>query len=51
MGDTGGQRGSYDTNTVDGFGFEWSVYDQEDRTCGALVVDPVVPAQLVEAIT
>jgi SAM-dependent methyltransferase len=31
MGDTGEQRGSYDTNTVDGFGFEWSVYDQEDR--------------------
>lgn len=31
MGDTGDQRGSYDTNTVEGFGFEWSVYDQDDR--------------------
>jgi SAM-dependent methyltransferase len=32
MGATGASSsGSYDQSTVDGFGFEWSVYDQEDR--------------------
>ena len=29
MGATGHGRGSYDPKTVEGFGFEWSVYDQE----------------------
>lgn len=34
MGATGAttsKSGSYDRSTVDGFGFEWSVYDQEER--------------------